>query len=62
MPEMQITLNAEEQKFLSELLQHALKTKRVEERRTDAIDFRHELVHQEDLLAGLLNKLGQHTN
>ena len=59
MADIQLMLSSEEQHFLSDLLHHALKEKRVEERRTDAIDYRKEMVHEEDLISSLLTKLGE---
>ena len=57
MAELQLTLNVEEREYLVGLLENLLKEKRVEEHRTRGPSYREHLLHQEDLLAGLLSKL-----
>jgi len=52
-----ILLSVEERAFLSNLLEQALHDKRIEEHRTDALQFREYVRHEEALLAGLLDKL-----
>lgn len=59
MAESQLTLTAEERTFLAGLLEVALKDMRVEEHRTRTPTYREHILHQEDLIAGLLSKLGQ---
>ena len=59
MAELQLTLTAEEREYLAGLLETLLKEKRVEEHRTRAPSYREHLLHQEELLAGLLSKLKQ---
>jgi hypothetical protein len=59
MSEFQLTMTAEEQHFLAELLEQKLKEKRVEEHRTRTLSYREGIVHQEKLLEGLLNRLRQ---
>jgi hypothetical protein len=57
MAEFQLTLAAEERQFLVELLERSLKETRVEEHRTRKPTYREFVLHQEDLLQSLLNKL-----
>jgi hypothetical protein len=57
--ESQLTLSAEERQFLVDLLGEVLKQKLVEEHHTSLRAFRQFVQHQEDLIAGLLRKLGQ---
>ncbi len=59
MSNSQLNLTDEERQLLAHLIDHALKEKRVEERRTRTDSFRDILVHQEHLLEGLLEKLDQ---
>ena len=59
MAESQLTLTAEERQFLVDLLEAALKEKLVEERHTRTRAFRQIVRHQEDLISGLLGKLGK---
>jgi hypothetical protein len=61
MAESQLTLTAEERQFLVDLLRAVLKEKLVEEHRTATRDFRKVVQKQEELIAGLLGKLGQAT-
>ena len=59
MAEHQMTLTAEEHEFLRELLEGVLKETRVEEHRTRKLSYREYVVHKEELINGLLNKLRQ---
>ena len=59
MAESPVTFTAEERQFLADLLEWTLKEKRVEERHTRTRSFREHVVHQEDLIEGLLSKLRQ---
>jgi hypothetical protein len=58
MSEPQLTLTAEERTFLVGLLEVALKDTLVEEHRTRTPSYREHILHKEDLLVGLLTKLG----
>ena len=59
MNELQLRLSQEERAFLADLLELTMKDARVEEHRTRAPSFREHVLHKEDLIAGLLKKLGQ---
>ncbi len=59
MAELQLTLSAEERQYLVGFLEMALKDTRVEEHRTRTPIYREHVLHQEDLIVGLLRKLGQ---
>ena len=59
MAESQLTLTGEEREFLVGLLTTALRDTRIEEHRTRAPTYREHILHREDLMAALLNKLGQ---
>jgi hypothetical protein len=59
MAELQLTLTVEEREYLTGLLENLLKDKRVEEHRTRGPSYREHLLHQEELIAGLLGKLKQ---
>jgi hypothetical protein len=61
MAESHLTLAAEERQFLVDLLGEVLKEKLVEEHRTATRDFRNLVQKQEELIVGLLGKLGQAT-
>ena len=54
-----LTLTVEEREFLVHLLESQLKEKRVEEHRTRAPSYREIVLHQEEVIAALLNKLKQ---
>ena len=54
----QLTLSADERQFLVDLLKAVLKDTRVEEHRTRTPLYRESIVHKEDLIVGLLRKLG----
>jgi hypothetical protein len=58
MAELHLNLTDEERDLLEEFLRQRLKEKRVEEHRTDSPDYRQIVAHQEQLIEGLLNKLG----
>jgi hypothetical protein len=53
----QISLTAEERAYLVSLLETAQKETRIEEHRTRAPSYREHVVHQGDVIAGLLSKL-----
>jgi hypothetical protein len=59
MAEASLTLNDEERKFLVELLELVLKDTRIEEHRTRTLTYRDHILHRENLLASLLQKLGK---
>ena len=59
MAEHQMTLSSEEHEFLRSLLEQVLKETRVEEHRTRKLSYREYVLHKEDLIIGLLNKLRQ---
>ena len=61
MAETQLILSTSEQECLVSLLEKALKETRVEEHRTRAPTYREHVVQQEELIVGLLRKLGQPT-
>jgi hypothetical protein len=61
MADFQLTLTVEEREFLVGLLESAHKETLVEEHRTRAPMYREHVVHQGDLISGLLGKLGQPT-
>jgi hypothetical protein len=55
----QLILTSEEHKFLRGLLERVLKDVRIEEHRTRTPLYREFVLHQEDVILGLLNKLQQ---
>jgi len=57
MTETQVRLAAEEQTFLTELLERTLKSTLVEEHRTRKPSYREAVIRQERLIAGILEKL-----
>jgi hypothetical protein len=59
MTELQLTLTAEERQFLADLLTQALKDTRIEEHRTRTLSYRQHILHNEEVIAGLLGKLGR---
>jgi hypothetical protein len=59
MGEFQVTLTAEERQYLVEFLETALKETEIEEHRTRTPIYRQHVLHQEDLINRLLNKLRQ---
>jgi hypothetical protein len=59
MTEHLVTLTAEEYEFLRGLLEVALKDTRVEEHRTRTLTYREHILHRENLIEELLNKLRQ---
>ena len=61
MAESPLLLTAEEREYLVGLLENTLKDKRVEEHRTRTPTYREHVVHQEELIASLLGKLGRPT-
>ena len=56
MAETQLTLTAEEREYLVGLLETVLKDTRIEEHRTRTPIYREHVLHQEDLIVGLLEK------
>jgi hypothetical protein len=59
MSELQVTLTAEEREYLLNHLEDVLKETRIEEHRTRTPSYRTLVLHQEDVIVGLLNKLRQ---
>jgi hypothetical protein len=59
MTELQLTVTAEERRCLVGLLERILKETLVEEHRTRTPTYRENVLKQEQLMQGLLNKLGQ---
>jgi hypothetical protein len=59
MAELQMTLSDEERQYLVELLEITLKDTRIEEHRTRTPLYRENVLRQEGLIEGLLNKLRQ---
>lgn len=59
MNEFDLTLSASERECLIEVLERALKETRVEEHRTRTPSYREHVVEREDIIKGLLSKLGQ---
>ena len=55
--EMQIQFTSEERKFLCDLLQNMLKNTQVEEHRTRTPSYRKHIVHEEELIRAVLDKL-----
>jgi hypothetical protein len=58
MGDSQLTLTEEERRLLADLLERTLKAKRVEEHRTRALTYRDVVLHEENLLQQVLDKLG----
>jgi hypothetical protein len=52
-----LTLTEEERTFLAGLLEQALHDKRIEEHRTDSIQYKEHVEHEVTLLRGLLDKV-----
>ena len=59
MSDRQIALTEEERSWLAGLLKQVLKEQRVEEHRTRTPSYREHILHRENLIAGLLSKLGR---
>ena len=59
MTEHLVTLTAEEYEFLRGLLEVALKDTRIEEHRTRTLSYREHILHREELINHLLEKLKQ---
>jgi len=55
--EFTLALSEEERGLLSRFLEQALRDKQVEVHRTDALDYKKYVEHQEALLRGVLDKL-----
>jgi hypothetical protein len=58
MTELQLTLTDEERAFLAEFLKKSLKEMRIEEHRTRTPSYREFIIEREQLIDGLLHKLG----
>lgn len=61
MNELELILTSEEREYLLELLETTLKDTRVEEHRTESPTYRKYVIHREEIVAGLLSKLGKPT-
>ena len=59
MAELQVTLTAEERQYLLDLLETTLKETRIEEHRTRKPTYREYVLHREELIEQLQNKLRQ---
>ena len=59
MADFQMALTAEERELLVGLLESSLNRKLVEEHRTRAPSYREHIVREEEIITGLLGKLGQ---
>ena len=59
MADVQLSLTADERKYLVELLGKVLKDAQVEEHRTRTPSYREIVMRDEKLIASLLSKLGQ---
>jgi hypothetical protein len=55
--EFALTLSEEERSLLLEILEPALRAKHIEAHRTDAIDYKRYVEHEEELLQRLVDKL-----
>jgi hypothetical protein len=56
-PAITLALSAEERSLLLNFLEKRFRDKQVEEHRTDALEFKEHVQHQEALLQALLDKL-----
>jgi len=54
-----ITLSGEERSLLLNFLEQKFRDKQIEEHRTDAIEYREYVRHEEGVVKGLLDKLRQ---
>lgn len=52
-----LTLTGEERTELVRLLEQTLKEKLIEEHRTDALSYRKEIIHEEEVLKSILQKV-----
>jgi hypothetical protein len=57
MTEPALTLTEEDRTFLAALLEQALHDKKIEEHRTDSIEFKEHVEHEVALLRGLVDKV-----
>jgi hypothetical protein len=57
MADFQVSLSAEERKFLADVLEEILKERRVEEHRTRKPSYREHVIHDEALISSLLHKV-----
>jgi hypothetical protein len=58
MNELHLTIGEEEGALLRDLLERMLKESRIEEHRTRTPLYREGIIHREEIIVGLLNKLG----
>jgi hypothetical protein len=58
MADTQVTITAEEQEYLRQVLEWALKETKIEEHRTRTPSFREHIVHREEVINSLLKKIG----
>jgi len=56
-PAITLDLSGEERSLLLRFLEQKFREKQVEEHRTDALEFKEHVRHEEDVLQGLLDKL-----
>jgi hypothetical protein len=59
MTEFQLSLTGEERDYLKRLLDELLKQKLVEGHRTRTLSYRPTVVHEEELISAVLQKLGE---
>jgi hypothetical protein len=59
MAEVMLSLSSEEREYLVGLLETTLRDTRIEEHRTRTPLYREHVLHQEDVIVGLLDKLKQ---
>jgi hypothetical protein len=59
MVEVQVMISDEEQRYLVGLLEQTLKDALVEEHRTRTPSYRQDVIHREDVIRALLNKLAR---
>lgn len=59
MSDSPLMLSDEERSFLREFLETAQKEARVEEHRTRTLSYREQIIHRENVINGLLDKLGK---
>ena len=57
MADCQLTLTSEERELLIDVLEDVLRDIRVEEHRTRAPSYREHILHREDLITDLMNRL-----
>jgi hypothetical protein len=57
--EKSLTISEEERQLLSSWLEQKLQNKLVEEHRTDSLDFRKLVLHEREIIEGLIQKLAR---